>query len=49
MQAIEGKLDPVLTEAWSYTRQRKEYKPDRGSSKLKALDVNSLARPEDLM
>lgn len=49
VRAIEGRLEPHLQEAWSYTRQRKEYKPDRGDSVLQHLDLSTLAKPEDLL
>lgn len=49
VKAMEDKLEPHLKEAWSYTRVRKNYKPDRGDSVLKQLDLSALANPEDLM
>ena len=49
VQAIDGTLAPHLQHAWSYTRHRKEKKEDRGDSVLLPLDLDSLAKGQDLL
>jgi sarcosine oxidase/L-pipecolate oxidase len=49
VQAIEGTLAPHLQHAWSYTRPRKEKKEDRGDSVLLPLNLDSLAKGQDLL
>ncbi|CAD6565718.1 MAG: hypothetical protein CYPHOPRED_005922 [Cyphobasidiales sp. Tagirdzhanova-0007] len=48
LQAIEGTLPAHLADMWSFSRERREYHPDRQTSKHIPLDVSQFAQQDDL-